>query len=119
MDDAALLTLAANQHGVVSDEQALELGYSSRTVRRRVASGEWLRPLPRVLRCTGAPDSGRQAAMAAVLWGGPDAVVSHAAAGVLWALDDVITRRVELTLPSSTDRRSPQTAVSPGRSFPR
>jgi len=44
--------------------------------------------------------------MAAVLWAGPDACVSHTTAGALWALDGVVSRRTEITLPSSTDRRS-------------
>jgi very-short-patch-repair endonuclease len=111
VDDTALLALAATQHGVVSDAQALELGYSTRTVRRRVESGMWQRPLPRVLRRVGAPDSGRQAAMAAVLWGGPDAVVSHATAGDLWALDGVTTRRIEITVPRGSAARSPLVIV--------
>ena len=70
MDDAELLALAARQHGVVSDAQALGLGYSGQAIRRRVKNGEWQRLLPRVVRCTGAPDSGRQSAMAAYLWAG-------------------------------------------------
>jgi len=111
VDDAALLTLAATQHGLVNDGQAHELGYSARTVRRRVESGEWQRPLPRVLRCAGAPDSGRQAAMAAVLWAGPDAVVSHATAGVLWGLDGIMTRRVHVTIPQCQNLKSPLVKV--------
>ena len=111
MDDAELLTLAARQHGAASDTQAFELGYSSRTIRRLVESGEWQRPLPRVLRCTGAPSTDRQGLMAATLWGGSEAHVSHTAAAFLWELDGVRDHRVEITVPSGTDLRSPHVRV--------
>jgi very-short-patch-repair endonuclease len=106
MDHADLLSLAARQHGVVSDAQALALGYSAQAIRRRVRSGAWQRVLPGVIRCSGAPDSGRQAAMAAYLWAGREAVISHATAGVLWGLDAVATRRIEVTLPVGSNLRS-------------
>ena len=106
MDDAALLTLAATQHGVISDAQAIEHGLSAEMIRRRIRAGEWQRVLPRVLRRAGAPTSGRQAAMAACLWAGSDAVISHATAGVLWALDGIATRRVEITVPARRGLRS-------------
>jgi very-short-patch-repair endonuclease len=112
MDDAALLELAAAQHGLASDTQAFELGYSTRTVRRRVRAGEWSRPLPGVLRCTGAPPTDHQAAMAAVLWAGPDAVVSHTTAAWLWSLDGVRpSGKVEVTAPPGFDRRSDRVRV--------
>jgi very-short-patch-repair endonuclease len=111
VDDAALLTLAATQHGLVGDAQAVKLGFSASMIRRRIRSGEWSRPLPRVLRCVGAPDSGRQAAMAAAIWAGPEAVVSHATAGVLWGLDGITTRRVHVTIPLCHNLRSPLVTV--------
>src|SRR5215831_7035253 len=98
MDDATLLALAAAQHGAVSDAQARELGYSTRTIRRRVASGEWDRPFPGVLRCTGVPPSDRQLALATTLWAGPDSCVSHTTAGALWQLDGVKRRGLEVTV---------------------
>jgi hypothetical protein len=106
VDDTALLELASGQHGVVADAQAMALGYSTRTIRRRVRSGEWSRPLPRVLRCTGAPPTDRQAAMAAVLWAGPEACASHTTAGWLWSLDGVHPGATEITVPPGFDRRS-------------
>jgi hypothetical protein len=106
MSDAALLALAAVQHGVVSDAQARQLGYSTRTIRRRIASGEWERSLPRVLRCAGAPPSNLQLAMAATLWAGPDACISHTTAGALWQLDGVKTHGVEITVGRSAGTRS-------------
>ena len=111
MDDALLLALAGTQHGVVSDPQAFALGYSTRTIRRRVQSGEWTRPFPGVLRCTGAPPSDHQLAMAAVLWAGPDACISHTTAGALWRLDGVHPRGIEVTVPAHVDRRSSHARV--------
>jgi hypothetical protein len=71
MDEAELLALAARQYGVVSDAQASALGYSAQSIRRRLRNGSWTRPLPGVIQRTGAPESGRQAAMAACLWRHP------------------------------------------------
>ena len=110
-DDAALLALAATQHGLVTDEQAAELGLSDRALRRRLAAGVWDRPLPGVLRCAGSPRSGRQAAMAAALWAGPGTLISHATAGVLWQLDGVATTRVEVTVPEPLHPRHPGVVV--------
>ncbi|MBV8950253.1 MAG: DUF559 domain-containing protein [Actinobacteria bacterium] len=42
--------------------------------------------LPGVYRIAGAPESGRQAAMATVLWAGTAAAVSHLSAALLWGL---------------------------------
>jgi very-short-patch-repair endonuclease len=111
VNDAALLALAARQHGVVSDAQARVLGYSERTIRRRVASSEWQRPLPRVLRCTGAPKTARQDAMAAVLWAGPESCASHTTAGTLWSLDGIRAGRIEVTVAGGRGLRSPRVAV--------
>lgn len=111
MDTAELLALAARQHGVLSDAQALALGISLRSIRRLVQSGDWQRPFPRVLRCCGAPSNERQAAMATVLWAGSDARISHAAAAVLWDLDGVHTRRLELTVSNDRRLRSPLVTV--------
>jgi very-short-patch-repair endonuclease len=111
MDTAALLALAAREHGVVSDAQAFVLGIAPRSIRRLVQSGDWQRPFPRVLRCTGAPSNERQAAMAAVLWAGPGARISHAAAAVLWDLDGVHTHGLELTVSNDRRLRSPLVAV--------
>jgi predicted transcriptional regulator of viral defense system len=119
VDDASLLTLAATQHGVVSDPQATALGYSAQAIRRRIRSGGWRRVLPGVIRCTEAPNSGRQAAFAACIWAGPDAVVSHETAALLWGLDGVNTRRVEITVPRGLGKRSELVSVhSSGRLEP-
>lgn len=79
MDDR-IIALAAKQHGVVTRDQLLEAGRTSREVERRLASGE-LRRLHRGVYLLGhlreglEPDRAR--AMAAVLACGAGALASH------------------------------------------
>lgn len=109
--DTLVGRLAARQHGVFAREQALELGLSRDQVNRRIASDRWEVLLPRVYRLVGTPPSGKQAALAAVLWAGDGAVVSHQAAGVLWALEGVTANRVELWVPAERKLRTTKLTV--------
>lgn len=73
--------------------------------------------LPGVYRIAGVPETGRQAAMAAVLWAGDNAVVSHLSAAVLWRLDGVVTSRVEVTVPYERARRHAHVRVHRSRAL--
>jgi very-short-patch-repair endonuclease len=108
MDDAPLLELAGRQHGVITDAQARDLGYSAPALWRRIQNGSWARVFPGVVRSVAATVTLGQRAMAAVLWASPDAVASHTTAAGLWRLDGVNdpSRPVEVTLPRPRDRRS-------------
>src|SRR5689334_6572970 len=108
MRDRAAAALAAHQYGLLSVAQAYEIGFDSDAIAVRVRAGRWERLLPAVYRIAGAPERGRQAAMAAVLWAGDDALVSHQTAGVLRGLDGVETARVHVTVPA---KRSPRHAA--------
>jgi very-short-patch-repair endonuclease len=99
--------IAERQHALIRHDQAVAVGIGDDAIGRRIASGLWSAILPRVYLVHGAPATGRQAAMAAVLWAGDDAVVSHRTAGILWGLDGVDTTRVEVTVPY---RRAPRNA---------
>src|SRR5205807_5928493 len=82
----ACQNLAAGQYGVISRRQALDLGLSPATLRRRVASGEWESWLPGTYLTASGRPSWHQSLMAAVRWGGTEAVVSHRAGAALFRL---------------------------------
>lgn len=78
--------LATRQHGVVSHEQLLELGFSIPWVERRLAEGR-LAAVHRNIYAVGHTRVPRRGYWwAAVLAYGPGAVLSHHSATVLWGL---------------------------------
>jgi very-short-patch-repair endonuclease len=79
--EAALLALAARQHGVVSQAQLTARGFSRGWVRHRVARG-WLRRLHHGVYLLGPLDTPHTAPIAGVL--ATDGVVSCYPAAVLW-----------------------------------
>jgi very-short-patch-repair endonuclease len=87
------------QLGLITATQATAAGMSASAMSRRVTSGVWNRPLPRVYRDGMAAHTPEQAALAAQLWAGPSATLSFAAAGSLWRLDGVDARKPELWVP--------------------
>lgn len=88
---------AGQQHGVISKEQAAEFGISTRTLRRRLASGEWVQVFRGAYRMAGFPTGFPQTMMAACLSVGPDAVASHHAVGALLEVPNV-PRWVDLSV---------------------
>jgi len=87
--DGVIAKIAERQFGVFSREQAAAAGLSERSMTRRATTGRWVEVLPAVYRVPGATRTGRQRAMAAVLWGGDEAAISHTTAGRLLRLDAV------------------------------
>jgi very-short-patch-repair endonuclease len=83
--DDHLRALAAAQHGVVTRKQLLEAGFTTASVRRRVANG-WLKVLHRGVYQVGPVPAAHGGEMAAVLACGPHAVLSHRSAAALWKL---------------------------------
>lgn len=86
------------QHGLITRRQALEHGYSSSQVDRRLASGRWEGVFRGVFRLEGTRRSFQQQVMAACLAVGPEAVASHRSAGALYEFRGVV-RRLEITVP--------------------
>jgi predicted transcriptional regulator of viral defense system len=103
--------LANRQHGAFSRAQAFAVGWSESQIDRRLATGQWEVILPGVYKFGGAPASGRQAALAACLWGGPGSVVSHRAAGALWGFDGVTARGMEVSVPKVRRLRTTKLTV--------
>lgn len=99
--------LARNQHGVISSDQLLEVGYTRQAIYHRIRTGR-LHPLYRGVYAVGRPhvtDHGRW--MAAVLACGDGVVLSHSSAAALWRIGAEERGLVELSLPSLSRRRRP------------
>jgi very-short-patch-repair endonuclease len=94
--DAAIASVAARQHGVLSAQQLYSLGLSSSAVGGRVAAGR-LHRIHRGVYAVGHPNIGNEGRwMAAVLACGGGAVLSHWSAAHLW-------RMLSSTRPGSGD----------------
>ena len=78
---------------------------------RRVMTGRWVEVYPAVYRLPGATRTGRQRAMAAVLWGGDASAISHTTAGRLLRLDAVRSSELHLTVPPGIGRRARETVL--------
>jgi very-short-patch-repair endonuclease len=83
--DAAILALAARQHGVVSRSQLQRLGISAHRIEYRLRKGR-LESLHAGVYRIGPLVAPRQRELAALLACGDDAVLSHQSAGALWEL---------------------------------
>ncbi|MGZ4736095.1 MAG: DUF559 domain-containing protein [Acidimicrobiia bacterium] len=83
MFDQRTEALAATQHGLITRPQALALGVTISGLKHRVRSGRWRSVTRGVFTLTGAIDTPRQRALAAVLAAGDDAMLSHRSAAAL------------------------------------
>jgi hypothetical protein len=98
--DVRVAAMAEHQYGTFARWQAARCGLSEYSMTRRVMTRDWVTVLPGVYRLPGAPQTGRQLAKAATLWGGDEVVVSHQTAARLLRLDGILTDGVHLTVPS-------------------
>src|SRR5688572_29023964 len=80
----SISALARRQHGLLTREQAKDLGLSASAIARRLSSGAWARVLPRVFADAHAPETQFQRIKAAELWAGEGAAISHRSALSLW-----------------------------------
>lgn len=99
--------LARNQHGIVSRDQLLAIGYKRHAIDHRIRTGR-LYPLHRAIYAVGRPhvtEHGRW--MAAVLACGNGAIISHSSAAALWRVGAEDRGAVELSLLSPFQRRRP------------
>lgn len=102
---AALLALAARQHGTFSRGQARACGFSDSQINRRLCAGEWLIIHRGVYLVAGAPLEWQARFMAGSL--ATEGVVSHRAAAAVWGFDGFVPGLVELTVPNSSRVRQP------------
>lgn len=84
MTDRAIRNLLRRQNGLITREQAVQAGMSSRRVTLAVQRQEWERLLPRVFHDLTHPLSPLATIRAVHLWAGPESVIGSRAAGYLW-----------------------------------
>ena len=96
-----LHALAARQHGLVTRDQAADLGVGRRSWYGRLRAGTLLPVGPCVAALPGAPASPEQRILAAVLAAGPGAIASHRSSADLWGVEGLADAPVDLTF---TDR---------------
>jgi very-short-patch-repair endonuclease/predicted transcriptional regulator of viral defense system len=96
---------ARAQHGLVTREQLIAVGYSRHAIAHRVARGRLHRLRPGVY-AVGRPEITRDGEwMAAVLSCGPEAVLSHQSAAALWRIRRESERAIHVTTPPRCDCR--------------
>ncbi|MGC1166680.1 MAG: type IV toxin-antitoxin system AbiEi family antitoxin domain-containing protein [Solirubrobacterales bacterium] len=114
--DREAWALARQQHGVVTRQDLLGLGFSAKAIRHRLATGR-LRPVARGVYTVGWPLTDRkQGWMAAVRICGEGALLSHASAAALWRIgpegagpvDVSIRRRCGVSRPGIRARARPR-----------
>ena len=96
-----LITVAVDQHGLFTVEQALGVGVGADQVRRMAAKGVLVRRSQGLYRIASLPFGHYAEFMEAVLWAKGRGVVCGESALLLWELADVNPRKIHLALPSS------------------
>lgn len=97
---AALLTLAADQAGVVSAAQVRAEGFSLRSVDRLVGQRSWSRLLPGIYSVHSGEPSWLTNAWAGVMFGGDHARLGFEAAGHVWNLRSEPPSTVVVLIPA-------------------
>lgn len=94
---AELAKMAAAKHGVVSRDQAIEIGLTRSQINTLVARGEWRRPFRGIMVSAAAPQGWLQdAAIATIVTRGG---LSHRAAAQVWGLDGIQNAPIEVVVP--------------------
>lgn len=104
MPSTPLTRLLTPQDGLITLQQAADLGLSGQAVRRRVAGGAWRKVAPRVYLAHGSAEDPAVRVRAAALWALPDGAVSGPAAAWWLGLLDRPPVIVPVTVPR---RRAP------------
>jgi very-short-patch-repair endonuclease/predicted transcriptional regulator of viral defense system len=99
--------LAGRQHGIVTRQQLLALGFSSRAVEHRCRSGR-LHLVARGVYAVGWPAlDQRRRWMAAVLACGEGAALSHRSAAALLGIGSELPGRIDVSVPRRCELRRP------------
>src|SRR5438105_4112053 len=100
-----LYETAAAQAGYVTQEQAVEAGYSPQLVRYYVREGRLERAARGVLRLVHFPPSDHEDLAVLWLWSEQRGTFSHETALMLHDLSDALPRKRHMTLPISWAKR--------------
>lgn len=103
---AAVLDLAAGQHGVVRDDQLRAIGVDRSALFRLTDAGV-LEPFVGrgIRRVTGGEPSPHQRLLASVWAGGPHAAASHRAGAWLWSIEPITSDHIDVAVPPRSGRR--------------
>ena len=115
--DREIAALAEQQFGVFARRQASNAGLSEYAQTRRLMAGRWEQVFPGVFRLPGSTPTGRQKAMAAVLWGGDASAISHITAARLLRITATPVGRVHLTVPYGCGLRATDLAIHHSLAF--
>ena len=115
---AAAWRLARTQHGVLTRSDLLGLGFSSKGIKHRVASGR-LHPISTGIYAVGRPElTPRGRWMAAVLVCGDGAALSHRSAAELWGIGHEEGKRIDVTIRRRSRLERPGIRVHARASLP-
>jgi hypothetical protein len=115
---AAAWRLARVQHGVLTRSDLLGLGFSSKSVKHRVATGR-LHPMANGVYAVGRPElTPRGRWMAAVLGCGDGAALSHRSAAALWGIGYEEGKRIDVSIRRSSRLERPGIVVYQRASLP-
>jgi len=92
--------VARRHHGLITRAMARDLGVSSSTFTRAVASGMLELLYPSVARLAGTPDTFHQRVLAAILATGDGGIASHRTAAALWGVERPADDPIDVILPS-------------------
>ena len=109
--DGRVAPCMSKQHGLITAAQVLEHGGTQSTIRHRLRTGEWALVRFRVYRLTGAPQTDRQALLAAILAAGPDAVAWGRTAATLHGLPGFNLTPLSIAIPDPRRIRDPRIRV--------
>ncbi|HWO84655.1 MAG TPA: type IV toxin-antitoxin system AbiEi family antitoxin domain-containing protein [Solirubrobacterales bacterium] len=100
-------SLARRQHGVVTREQLLHIGFTPKAVKHRVSKGR-LHPMFPGVYVVGRPHLEREGRwMAAVLACGPGASLSHRSAAALWGFEKEHRAYIDVSVRRTSESRLP------------
>jgi very-short-patch-repair endonuclease len=102
---ARLQALLRDQDGALSVEQANEIGYTADAIDAKVARGEWLRVMYRVLRAADHPETPRARIRVAMLSVGSGATLIGRSALYWWRVIDTAPAEVEIAVPHRSQPR--------------
>lgn len=102
--EATLAQVAAKQFGAFARTQALDAGFTTDAIKKRLQRGIWVRADHNVYRMAATPPTWSQRIVAACLAG--PAVASHRSAGIIWGFPDMPDEIVEVTALRHRRRRT-------------
>ncbi|HJR25963.1 MAG TPA: hypothetical protein VJ804_10845 [Acidimicrobiales bacterium] len=112
IDDLPLRTLASAQHGIVSIEQAVRLGYGRHARHALIDGRRWERIGPRVIGLVGAPPSQGRTASIAVLSAGRGAALCGPSAAAWWGIPGNLLEPLHVVRDRDGSTRAPVDAAA-------